>query len=302
MRFLVPARHGERSRNKTCYRCNRYPQWFYVLLLIFFSSTSALFVPIQQAFSTGFQYLFPCHTSTFSAKSGAMAAALADLRMDIFGGCSNCLKSFLSVSGCDSPWLCLGYTMVIWARCQLLRKLAGCFESWRPLQPKRKWCDKLGYRGYWCTEGQCWIILNNLEFMCCFTENKLQFMCAFFPKERMPSWLWSNILNERFLYFTSPLTATVADASMPLCVLGPEIKLNNQCHTAVCMVLNIFQHDHPTNSPDRRCKMAGNLWHTISKGLFQCYKVTSGLSGLDGSWSVHFGITKWTQCLVLSKR
>ena len=41
---------------------------------------------------------------------------------------------------------------------------------------------------------------------------------------------------------------------MPLCVLGPEIKLNNQCHTAVCMVPNIFQHDHPTNSPDGRCK------------------------------------------------
>ena len=93
--------------------------------------------------------------------------------------CSHCLKSFLSVSGCDSPWLCLGYTMAIWARCQLLRKLAGCFESWRPLQPKRKWCDKLGYRGYWCTEGQCWIILNNLKFMCCFAENKLQFMCFF---------------------------------------------------------------------------------------------------------------------------
>ena len=59
---------------------------FMFCLLIFFSSTSALFVPIQRAFSTGFQYLFPCHTSTFSAKSGAMAAALADWRMDIFGG------------------------------------------------------------------------------------------------------------------------------------------------------------------------------------------------------------------------
>ena len=50
---------------------------FMFFWLIFFSSTSALFVPIQRAFSTGFQYLFPCHTSTFSAKSGAMAAALA---------------------------------------------------------------------------------------------------------------------------------------------------------------------------------------------------------------------------------
>lgn len=97
-------------------------------------------------------------------------------------------------------------------------------------------------------------------------------LCAFFPKERMPSRLWSNILNERFLYFTSPLTATVADASMPLCVLGPEIKLNNQCHTLVCMVPNIFQHDHPTNSPDGRCKAY------YLEGSFSMLQVTSGLS------------------------
>ena len=166
---------------------------FMFFWLIFFSSTSALFVPIQRAFSTGFQYLFPCHTSTFSAKSGAMAAALAGewtssvvfrsriFRMLSSGRCSNCLKSFLSVSGCDSPYAL--YTMVIWARCQLLRKLAGCFESWRPLQ--RKWCDKLGYRCYWCTEGQCWI-LNNLEFMCCFTETSSNLCVLFFPRNECP--------------------------------------------------------------------------------------------------------------------